>query len=166
MEFFSKLRELYVEERDRLRKQIDASLKRLGVQNRVDVIRDVVGEVRDDYLNFIEKILGFDPKSDIYLLQDYNQVMNLIGLNPPYPQIDVLDEEGKLSIMLDVPGFSKDTLDLECAPNKVHVKGKAVIEGNIRELDKILNLPRRTVPGEAEAKLKNGILIIKIPLAK
>ncbi|MHA1298212.1 MAG: Hsp20/alpha crystallin family protein [Candidatus Helarchaeota archaeon] len=166
MALFKGLRDLYEEGRKNLRKQIEKSIKTLDGDARLDVIRDIIGEVRDDYLDTVEKILGFNPKSDIYLLQDFNRLMNSIGLNPPYPQIDILEEEGKLSVMLDVPGFSKDTLELECAPNKIHVKGKAEVEGTIRELDKIISLPRRTTPGEAEAKLKNGVLTIKIPIVK
>lgn len=163
---FNWLGKVIEEERKRQRKQIDLYLKNLGIKNRFEVLRDIIGEVRDDYQEIVEKILGFDPKSDIYLLQDYNRIMNLIGLNPPYPQIDILDEEGKLNVTLDVPGFSKENLELECAPNKIHVKGKTVIEGQDREIDKIIDLPRRTTPENAEAKLNNGILIVKIPLAK
>ncbi|MHA1380048.1 MAG: Hsp20/alpha crystallin family protein [Candidatus Helarchaeota archaeon] len=166
MALFKGLRDLYEEGRKSLREQIEKSIKKLGVDSRVDVIHNILGEIRDDYLDTIEKVLGFDPKSDIYLLQDFNRLLSSIGLNPPYPQIDILDDEGKLSIILDVPGFSKDSLDLECAPNKIHVKGKAEIEEMTREIDKIINLPRRTVPNKAEAKLKNGILFIKIPIAK
>jgi len=166
MEFLNRLRELYEEGRRNLRKQIDKSLKQLGEDKRVEVIRDIIGEVRDDYLDAVEKILGYNPKTDIYLLKDFNRLLNSIGLQPPYPQIDIDEEEDRLIVMLDVPGFSKENLELECAPNKIVIRGIVDIEGNQREIDKIVNLPRRIVPGEAVAKLKNGILVIKIPLSK
>ena len=163
---FKWLSNVIEEERKRQRNQIDNYLQKLGIKDRIEDIRDILGEVRDDYLDTLEKLLGFDPKSDIFMLQEYNRLMNVIGLDPPYPQIDILDDENKLSVMLDVPGFSKETLELECAPNKIHIKGTVDLEGNTREIDKIINLPRRTIPEEAQASLKNGILLVKIPLSK
>ncbi|MFX0133153.1 MAG: Hsp20/alpha crystallin family protein [Candidatus Hodarchaeota archaeon] len=167
---FKWLRDTIEEERKRLREQIDKALKKISGDTRVETvretIRDIWGEVRDDYLETLEKILGYDPKSDIYFLQDFNKLLSQIGLNPPYPRIDILDDENKLNMIIDVPGFSKENIELECAPNKIVIRGKVDIEGNQREIDKIINLPRRVVPGEAVAKLKNGILIVKLPLSK
>lgn len=154
-----------------VRKRIDDTLedvrKMVPLKERVDTVRD---NLFNSLVDSIENSLGFDlrSKKDLYL-QDFDKLLNYLGLETPFPSFDIFEDDGDsyLRIILDLPGFTKESIDLECAPKKLRVRGKAVISDKTeRKINKTINLPEIVNPQIARATLENGILKMELKIVK
>ena len=97
----------------------------------------------------------------------------------PYPtstitDISVKETENEHVIRAEVPGFTEDQISIEVSNNVLCVKGEANVEkeedgfcsSSIQSFHRSWALESGVKPEEIEAKLKNGILVIKVPKAK
>ena len=65
------------------------------------------------------------------------------------------------TMILEVPGFSKEDLEIDIDENVMSIKGKKEILGNTYEIDKKFIINKIFVSDEpVTAKVENGLLII------
>ncbi|NHI94364.1 MAG: Hsp20/alpha crystallin family protein [Candidatus Lokiarchaeota archaeon] len=165
--FIERIDDVVEEVKKRIDDTLDDVRKIYPVKDRLDSVRD---NLLESLVNSIENALGFDlrSKKDLYL-QDFDKILNYLGLETPYPTFETFKEKGDnyLRIILDLPGFKKENVDLECAPKKLRVQGKTIItEKSERKINKIINLPEIVNPQTARATLEDGILIMELKIVK
>lgn len=91
------------------------------------------------------------------------------------PPVEILEQEKSYLIALDIPGFSKDQVDIEIEDKKLTVSG-ARAEAERKETDNVLrqerkfgqfnrvfNLPDNIQEEAIQAKFENGVLSITLP---
>ena len=89
---------------------------------------------------------------------------------------DLIDTGKEYQICAEVPGISKDKLEVTINRDGIEISGKTetesereeekdfiVRERSYREIYKSLTFPQEVVPEKAEATLKDGVLEVKIP---
>ena len=72
------------------------------------------------------------------------------------PLIDLVETENEVIIVAETPGIEKDEIKIDSTENELEIKA-----GD--KFYKKIKLPSVTIPEEAKASYKNGILEIKIP---
>ena len=154
-----------------VRKKVSITLddlrEKYHIKERVDT---VVDNLMDPLIDSIEGALGFDLRSrkDLYL-QDFDRLLGFLGLETPFPSFETFEEQGDayLRILLDLPGFTKQNIDLECAPKKLRIRGKVMIsDKSERKINKTINLPEIVNPQSARATLENGVLKMELKIVK
>lgn len=164
-----RLRKIIDEARKSLDETIDDLKKQPILRDRFENLQNIITNIREKFLDSAED-LGIDIRSrqDMYL-KDFNDLLDLLGLEPPYPRFEIFEDQSFnfLRVILDLPGFTKQDIELECAPKKLRVKGKAnITKTEVREVNKIINLPEIVNPQSAKATLENGILKIELSIVK
>ena len=91
------------------------------------------------------------------------------------PPMDIVDLDDKYEINAELPGISKDNINIKITPNNVEISGK---EENIEEekeknwvrheristsFYRCFDLPDEIKTDSAEAKMNNGVLILTLP---
>lgn len=71
----------------------------------------------------------------------------------------VIDKDGILNMEFDVPGFSKNTVTIKSAGNRLFING----ETDSRTLNKEYKIQERWDVLNATAEVLNGVLTISIP---
>ncbi|MFX0172605.1 MAG: Hsp20/alpha crystallin family protein [Candidatus Hodarchaeota archaeon] len=73
--------------------------------------------------------------------------------------VDIIDEEDYLKIIVEVPGFTKDNLDIEVDElgSEITLKGKS----KLREINKTIHLPSKIEAKTTNSSIKNGVLEIR-----
>lgn len=88
------------------------------------------------------------------------------------PSCEILDEEKYYSISLDIPGITKEDLDIEVKDNHLHVSGerKQPEKTNVLRTEKrygkfsrMFSLPQNVNTDMIEARFENGVLQITVP---
>ena len=94
------------------------------------------------------------------------------------PKVDVIDRDSELLVRAELPGFTKDDIEVNVTSNSVTVKGSArkeeeKEEGEYHHREIVSRMVSRTVPlpcevdsGNAKAKLKDGMLEVTVPKAR
>ncbi|MDZ7794022.1 MAG: Hsp20/alpha crystallin family protein [Spirochaetia bacterium] len=125
---------------------------------------------------------NLDPMGEFERLQ--NEINNLFNFDyqgtrglfdrPASPPVDVIEKTDSLVIRCDMPGISKEDLDLSLARNVLTIKGEKKPEEGKDEAKKYRNetwsgvfqrtisLPDSVDPNKVEADLHDGILEITI----
>jgi len=121
-----------------------------------------------DNLKKIIKSLGLESRIDIDRLSPLTELTSLIeafGYRLSVPKFSI--NEDAVQIILDVAGFSKENINLDCSPERIILSGSTIVAGEERKIeDKIIPLPKIIDPNRTEAKLENGVLIITCPIIK
>lgn len=96
------------------------------------------------------------------------------GETPIRPAVDIWEDKDGITLSADMPGVSKDRLELRIDANNLIIEGQVQLElsGKAEALyaDIRSSLYRRTFSlsgeletGKIEASLKNGVLTVRIP---
>jgi len=89
-----------------------------------------------------------------------------------YPKINLTETETDIIIRADLPGFTKDNVEITIDNNILTIKGKTeyVKEENVyfserysREFVRTIEIPKTVDSGNTKAKLHNGMLIVIMP---
>lgn len=132
-------------------------------------VKDALSTFREDLFETLEPFgLDFRSKQEVYF-KDVNKVLNMLGIEPPYPTFETFEVDGdlKLLVILDLPGFTKEDIELECSPKRIRISGKAKITNDEnREVKKAINLPEVVNPQTAKANLENGILKLELKIVR
>jgi HSP20 family protein len=95
-----------------------------------------------------------------------------------FPQMDIFDEGENLKIVIEIPGGSKEELELEMEEFRFNIHAKTKIEKCVedayvvrcshreREFGREIRLPTAVIPDEAKASFKNEVLEIIVPKKK
>ena len=91
------------------------------------------------------------------------------------PYVDVYHTDGKLVVKADVPGLSKEDLDISVVDNRLTIRGERkkaseVKEDNYHRIERVFGtfersfeLPATVDAGKIEASYKDGVLEITLP---
>lgn len=91
------------------------------------------------------------------------------------PRADIYEKDGMLVITAEVPGLTKETLEVELVDGDLVIKGHASADKEVKEAQyyrmertygsyyRRLPLPFEVTPDEVTATLTDGVLEIKIP---
>jgi len=94
------------------------------------------------------------------------------------PVMDVSESDDKITVKMDLPGVSKDDVNISIVGNSLQVKGekkqeKEVKEENYHRIERTygsfyrsVELPTRVVAENIIAKFKDGVLTIELPKAE
>ena len=93
---------------------------------------------------------------------------------PALPLVDIFENAGGITLLADMPGVSKERLDIKLDGDTLSVEGRVELEGlqEMRALWAEVNVPRfrRTFmlsreldTSRIEANLKDGVLSLRIP---
>jgi len=119
-------------------------------------------------LKKVIQTLGLESRIDIDRISQLTELTSLIeafGYRLSVPKFFIDDK--MIQVLLDVPGFSKENITLEVAPERIMLSGTALVGGEERKIEnKVIPLPKIIDPNKTEAKLENGVLIITCPLVK
>ncbi|TFG04694.1 MAG: Hsp20/alpha crystallin family protein [Promethearchaeota archaeon] len=148
------------------RKKIEELLsKRIG---NARIFLDRLHKENVENLKSVVKSLGLEARINIDRISQMTELTSLIeafGYRLSVPKFQV-DEEN-VRVILDVPGFTKENIELDVAPQQIILSGKAVVEGEERNIEnKVIPLPKIIDPDSTQAKLENGILVITCPIVK
>ena len=122
--------------------------------------------------------------------------MNLIALNPWHvvdpsadknnhrfyrqqevewlPPVDIFEDEASFSLLMDLPGFAKENVDIRVENQQIQIVGfRAPPEkGALKYTERVhgkftrnFSIPAEANPGGINAQFENGVLIIQIPKA-
>jgi len=91
------------------------------------------------------------------------------------PALDVYDEKDDLIVKAEIPGLSKDEIDISLEGNTLTIKGEKKKEEEIKEEDyyrcertfgaftRSIDLPTEVNAAKVNASFKNGVLEIRLP---
>jgi HSP20 family protein len=95
----------------------------------------------------------------------------------PYPPINVFAQDDDFVVLIELPGISKDSLQVQAKENTIRIAGKKTInyaqnvsvhrrERLSGEFDRTLTLPVQIDPDGITADCRDGVLAIFIPRAE
>jgi len=87
------------------------------------------------------------------------------------PACDIIDEENKIVLFVDLPGFAKNDIDIEIGENYVKIKAEKkkeekknyMLQERTTSFYRYIELPIAVKEEEAKAKFRNGVLEIVLP---
>jgi len=94
-----------------------------------------------------------------------------------YPALNVWDAGDTVCVEAEIPGVSKDDLEVYAVGNELTIKGRrAALEGNnityhrqergTGTFTRVITLPAEVDPDRVEAVLKDGVLTVRLPKAE
>jgi HSP20 family protein len=95
-----------------------------------------------------------------------------------YPAADIYETKDDYVFKLEVPGLSKEDINIECNGNTLSIKGekkeeKEVKKENYHRIEsycgtfaRSFNLPKNVDPNKIDANMKDGILELRIAKAE
>ncbi|MDM7275727.1 MAG: Hsp20/alpha crystallin family protein [Thermoprotei archaeon] len=78
------------------------------------------------------------------------------------PLVDVIERDDEIWIIADVPGVSKENIDVKVSERAVTIKARS----EERKYHKIVDLPAEVAPETAKANYRNGVLEVKVKKKK
>ncbi|MEM2933079.1 MAG: Hsp20/alpha crystallin family protein [Candidatus Pacearchaeota archaeon] len=94
------------------------------------------------------------------------------------PLVDMEETENELKLSVELPGISKEDIDIDVTPDTITIKAKKKeaieekkkgfyrAERSYKGFYRSMTLPCRVIPEKAEASYKDGILTITLPKAE
>ncbi len=94
------------------------------------------------------------------------------------PLTDLIDKGDHYEVHMDIPGISKDKLQIDVSSNDAEVKGESVEEEQsgdknymMRErrsssIHRKISFPDEVLPHEAKAEVDDGVLVLSVPKKK
>lgn len=76
---------------------------------------------------------------------------------------EVLEEDGDVVVVTDLPGFEEDQVDLTADAERVRVEAVAEEDMYRDSLTQVFNLPVEVEANRAEATFQNGVLEVRLP---
>ena len=129
----------------------------------------------------------WDPFTDLERIQkEMNRMFNLslahegsreIGILDGVwsPAVDIYDSKDNILVKADIPGLSKDDIEVAVQGDTLFIKGEKKQEKEVKEKDYIrterfygnfqraIRLPAEVQPDKVEATYKNGVLELVLP---
>ena len=121
----------------------------------------------------------WDPLRDLIALHE--QIGQLVGTDAPgwMPPVDLYETANDFILTADLPGLSRDQIDISADENKIVIRGERVggprdmpceqfhrVERGHGRFSRAFALPEAIDVAHVSADLKDGILMIKIPKAQ
>jgi len=81
-----------------------------------------------------------------------------IVTNEIEPLVDVFEDNEEIIVVAEVPGVSKEDIELKVKPKQLIIKAKS----KDRKYFKTIDLPKEVIPEKAKASYKNGVLEVRL----
>lgn len=128
-----------------------------------------------------------DPRGNLSSLQDrINRLFweafpeprlgeDEVSLDTWYPSVDIHETDGVIIVQAELPGLTKENIEIEVKENILTIKGERIEEKEIKEenyhrherrsgrFHRSFTLPAVIDPGKVVASYKAGVLEVKIP---
>ena len=106
--------------------------------------------------------------------QHQQQTARGLCLTPP---VDVVEDESGITLFADIPGVSKDKLNLQIEADMLTIEGEVDIrtpgglepsyaEVGLATYRRMFTLSKELEPSKVSAELQNGVLKLRIPKAE
>ena len=93
---------------------------------------------------------------------------------PVSPEVDIFEDAGGITLLADMPGVSKDRLDVRLDGDNLSIEGSVEMnlppemralwaEVNVPRFRRTFTLSRELDAGRIEANLKDGVLTLRVP---
>jgi HSP20 family molecular chaperone IbpA len=93
---------------------------------------------------------------------------------PVSPAVDIFEDAGGITLLADMPGVSKDRLDVKLDGDNLCVEGSVDLDAppemralwaevNVPRFRRTFTLSRELDAGRIEANLKDGVLTLRVP---
>ena len=93
---------------------------------------------------------------------------------PVLPAVDIFEDAGGITLLADMPGVSKDRLDVKLDGDNLSIEGSVELdlpsemralwaEVNVPRFRRTFTLSRELDAGRIEANLKDGVLTLRVP---
>jgi HSP20 family protein len=121
----------------------------------------------------------WDPLRDLIALHE--QIGQLVGTDAPgwTPPVDLYETANDFILTADLPGLSREQIDISVDENKIVIRGERVggpgdmpceqfhrVERGRGRFSRAFALPEAVDVAHVSADLKDGILTVKIPKAR
>ncbi len=93
---------------------------------------------------------------------------------PVSPAVDIFEDAGGITLLADMPGVSKDRLDVKLDGDNLSIEGRVELDAssemralwaevNVPRFRRTFTLSRELDAGRIEANLKDGVLTLRVP---
>ena len=93
---------------------------------------------------------------------------------PVSPAVDIFEDAGAITLLADMPGVSRERLDVKLDGDNLSVEGSVELdmpsemralwaEVNVPRFRRTFTLSRELDAGRIEANLKDGVLTLRVP---
>jgi HSP20 family molecular chaperone IbpA len=93
---------------------------------------------------------------------------------PVSPVVDIFEDAGGITLLADMPGVSKERLDVKLDGDTLSVEGRVEFDGlaemralwaevNVPRFRRTFTLSRELDASRIEANLKDGVLTLRVP---
>lgn len=140
------------DEFDRIRKEMERMFE--------EAFKDPIkGEVKGygPYIYGFSMNVGPDGKP---IVREFGNVKpKLKGLrNEREPLVDVIEEKDRITVIVELPGISREDIRLNCTESNLSIK----VDNPQRKYNTMIELPAKVRPNSAKANYKNGVLEINL----
>jgi HSP20 family protein len=108
----------------------------------------------------------------------FRDVLNETANYAMTPAVDMFEREGKLVVKADLPGFTKEDIEVRIVENNLEIKGERKTEEEINRknymkvertfgsFSRVLRLPENANGKKVDATFKDGVLELIMPLER
>src|ERR1700712_621739 len=93
---------------------------------------------------------------------------------PVAPAVDIFEDAGGITLLADMPGVSKDRLDVKLDGDSLSIEGRVELDApqdtralwaevSVPRFRRIFTLSRELDAARIEANLKDGVLTLRVP---
>ena len=94
------------------------------------------------------------------------------------PAVDAIESEGNLVLTVDLPGVSRDEIGIQVEGGELRILGERVVQrdesaGQVHrrerasgKFERVFVLPENVNSGKTDARYKDGVLTITLPVAE
>lgn len=135
---------------------------------------------RTDIYRSFEEIFDDFTRSFEALMKPWEQIIpsrRLMEFRPEirYPRLDLEDNGDSYTVTAELPGLSKDQVDIKMTKDSLDISGEAKEEKEEKDKNYLhrersytsfrrrIVFPEEVIPEKAEADMKKGILTLKVP---
>ncbi|WP_066370311.1 Hsp20/alpha crystallin family protein [Neobacillus fumarioli] len=112
-----------------------------------------------------------DPQFDTPSQSTHNQPSREDSYSRTFPVIDILEGEEEVFVIIELPGVTKENMQLGLNGNVLSIKGKVLpihplikpsySERFYGDFQRQITLPDHVNPGDLNAKFWNGLLVVR-----
>ncbi len=129
-------------------------------RNIFDEIRRMMEEMMKDL-----ETMGFSYSFRAYPKDNFFTTSGM-EFNFDVPKYEIQDDGDELVIIVEMPGVTKENIDLDVTENYVDIKAEVNKENFQKKYQVRISLPCEVNPDKAKATYNNGILEITVPKLK
>jgi HSP20 family protein len=154
---------------DEFEKMIEKMLKRLGLNSQNRINQENTSDVKSWYYGYSMRI-GPDGKPIVREFSNLNPTINpstwrfhqtgIAEYNEPLTQVDINTEENKVRVLVEMPGVTKDSINVNATETLVKINANHEFRKYLTEVP----IEARINPDSADAKYNNGVLELNFEL--